>query len=130
MMFTIYRSYLDDRTVGKLYNDGNHVGYTLERPALANCQNISCIPEGLYRVKRDRSGKHRYYALKNVTNRSAIEVHNGTIPTHSDGCILIGYELTHELNLRGLSDPENQILEMFDNLEEFDLLITHRGYWL
>lgn len=85
---------------GELIYNGKRICYTLERPYNSNSNNISCIPNGLFSgYIRDRglvaaNNKEWRIELNNVPNRNVIQFHRGTIPTHSDGCILIGSSLT------------------------------------
>ena len=86
--FTLARSYLQDKTIGWLTGDGLKLT-SLERAWLNNEPNISCIPEGVYIVKRDTEGKHRWYAVQDVEGRSNIEMHVGNNIIDSAGCILL-----------------------------------------
>lgn len=69
---------------------GEHAFYTLERPWLNNKPYISCIPAGQYKVERDHYGRHRYYKLLDVPNRSAIEIHPANYVKQLQGCIALG----------------------------------------
>lgn len=73
---------------------GDIVIHTLERPWLNNRQNVSCIPEGRYKVNflpRTYSGKfNRVYHLQNVPNRTGILIHTGNLVSQIQGCILVG----------------------------------------
>lgn len=94
------RSYLRDRTVSILTGECLSRNYAvLERPWLDNLRNESCIPPGRYLVTRNTTGKYRFYGVIDVTGRSDIEMHNGTYPTHSDGCLLVGRIFDEEYNL-------------------------------
>lgn len=86
---TLRRTYLKDRTTGVLSGPDGFIGNTLERPWLDNRRSVSCIPEGTYVVQRDRVGRFTWFAVQNVPNRSNIEFHLGTLPEHSEGCILM-----------------------------------------
>lgn len=88
-IYIIERTYLKDRTNGVLLTPAGLKLTTLERPYLDNQRNISCIPEGTYEVRRDRTGRFTWFAVQNVPNRTAIEFHEGTKPEHSEGCILM-----------------------------------------
>lgn len=92
-MIDMYREEFEDRCEGYMVMpNGEHLP-TLEPPNKDNQRNISCIPYGQYRVKRNTTGRFQYYGIENVPNRSNIEIHKGTLPSHSDGCILL---LTNE----------------------------------
>ena len=107
MKFELIRSYLPDRTVGKLDKF-----VTLERPWRSNQRNISCIPEGVYNVTRDKFGRHQFYRFESVTGRSDIEVHGGVYPTHSDGCVLVGESFDSSYNLRGSDSALKELLKL------------------
>lgn len=66
--------------------DGTNL-YTLERPNLDNKPFISCIPYGVYVNERDHSGKHQYYKVLDVENRSFIEHHPCTYVSELEGCL-------------------------------------------
>lgn len=85
----IKRVYGPVKTEGVLTLDDVVIGSTLELPDRGNQRNISCIPEGTYDVHRDRHGKHTWFRIADVPNRTAIEIHEGYLPKHSQGCILM-----------------------------------------
>jgi hypothetical protein len=98
----LIRSYLPDRTVGYIVTSGGtNICKTLERPWADNERNVSCIPEGTYVIRRDDTGRFRWFRFDSVPFRTHIEMHAGVYPTHSDGCVLIGTAHDHELNLDG-----------------------------
>jgi hypothetical protein len=65
---------------------------SLERPWLNNQTSISCIPAGHYKFKRDTHGRFQWFEVLDVDNRTHIEMHLGTKPSHSEGCILLPME--------------------------------------
>ena len=87
-MITMYRKELEDRCVGYLLLPDGTTLNTLERPWKDNERNVSCIPYGQYRITRNKTGRFQYFGVEDVPNRTHIEMHYGSIPTHSDGCIL------------------------------------------
>jgi hypothetical protein len=114
----LIRSYLKDRTIGWLSNGL----VTLERPWLNNQVSVSCIPEGVYKVKRDKTGRFQWYRLESVVGRTNIEIHGGVLPEHSEGCILVGMFHDTKYNLKGSDIALNQLLsEIGDN--SFELTI-------
>mgnify|MGYP003650043724 CR=1 FL=1 len=66
--------------------------YSLERPWLNNQTSISCIPAGHYKFKRDTHGRFQWFKVLYVDERTHIEMHLGTQPRHSEGCILLPKE--------------------------------------
>lgn len=97
--YELVRSYLPGRTVGWIKGGGEFIAATLEPPWLDNAANKSCIPEGVYTVRRDTTGRHQWYRLDKVPGRTDIEMHEGIVPGHSNGCILIGSGFDNLFNL-------------------------------
>lgn len=89
---TLDRKSKEDRTDGSITLPNGKVLITLERPWLDNQKNVSCIPEGDYIVRRDRYGRHKWFTVQDVPNRTHIEFHEGEKPEHSKGCILMSFE--------------------------------------
>lgn len=61
---------------------------TFSQPTLENADFL--IPEGTYPVERTWSPKFKKFLpiINDVPDRSGIRIHRGTIPEHSQGCIL------------------------------------------
>jgi len=78
-----------DRTDGILTLPDGSQHKTLERPWLDNQTSISCIPAGHYKFKRDTHGRFQWFRVLDVPKRTNIEMHLGTRPAHSEGCILL-----------------------------------------
>ena len=57
-------------------------------PTLENADFL--IPEGTYPVERTWSPRFKKFLpeIQNVPDRSGIRIHRGTLPEHSQGCIL------------------------------------------
>ena len=94
-LLIIRDTFTEESTVGKLYVNGEFYGYTLELPFKNNQRRVSCIPKGVYDVrKRDgaESGKFKYEHLYilNVPNREYILFHIGNKPSDILGCVLLG----------------------------------------
>lgn len=102
--FELCRSYLPDRTVGIFKGEDLRLA-SLERPWFENKINISCIPEGAYLVKRDKHGRHQWYAVQDVEGRTSIELHIGNKVHDSNGCILLGLNFSekHDINLSSVA---------------------------
>lgn len=87
-------------TMGKLYLNGDFIGYTLELPWKENKVRVSCIPKGVYDVKRrqaneSKSFKYEHLHVQNVPGRTWILFHVGNWPKDILGCIAVG-ELKRE----------------------------------
>lgn len=85
----LLRRYFKDYTIGKLIFPDDSYCYTLERPDLNNKAFVSCVPEGSYLVDRDKTGKHRWYKIREgqIKGRSFIEIHPATKVDQLQGCI-------------------------------------------
>lgn len=114
-ILTLTRKYLEDRTIGSLSNGMK----TLELPWRNNEVDVSCITPYMYLVLPDDTGRFRWFSVKDVDGRTFIELHEGRIPTNSNGCILVG----SRLNSRG---------DLFDCYEALTQLRKDYpdGFWL
>ncbi len=120
---TLIRSYLPDRTVGKLtVHHDNLTLMTLELPDKNNQVNVSCIPAGNYLCKRDYTGKHQFYKVTEVQGRTDIEIHIANKPEDLLGCIGLGLKFNDEYNLMYSKKACNALLESMNN-EDFMLCI-------
>ena len=81
--------------------------WTLELPDLNNQSNISCIPSGIYNVKKRTSQKFgEHLHILGVDNRNYILIHQGNYNSDIRGCILTGLNLS-DINKDGLIDVVN-----------------------
>jgi hypothetical protein len=72
----LLRTYHVDGTNGKLYHGSELVCYTIELPWLQNRQNVSCIPEGSYKLrKRSNKARGTHLIVEDVEGRSGILLH-------------------------------------------------------
>jgi len=88
-------TFTDISTIGNLYLDGEWLCDTLENPYLDNQRNISCIPEGKYKVRlrtaRESATKEYLHLLvQDVPDRSLVLFHTGNSAKDTRGCILVG----------------------------------------
>ena len=85
----------DDRgTPGVLLLDGRFECFTLENPWLRNEPNVSCIPRGVYRLRRRQSPRFGdTYQVEDVPGRSHILFHGGNRERDTRGCILVARQL-------------------------------------
>jgi len=127
-MITICRWYHDDCTIGRLTLAGHTFQcFTLELPWLLNEINISCIPEGIYRAKRRSGSKNGYtIELKDVPDRTYIQIHSGNYTRQILGCFLVGNSVKW-LDDDSIPDVTNSVITMRRLLEllptEFDIEI-------
>lgn len=103
--YKLKRTYLADRTEGRLECPSGRVVTPLERPWLDNKVNVSCIPEGTYEVHRDRHGRHTWFKVLDVEGRTAIEIHEGYKVSHSAGCLLLDLIELQDLLLETQGKP-------------------------
>lgn len=85
---------------------------TLELPDLNNQPLISCIPKGIYVVKKRYSPKFGMHLhILDVPNRDYILIHRGNFVREILGCILIG--LYHvDIDSDGLKDVTSSRIAM------------------
>ena len=130
--FTLIRTYLPDnsKTIGRLIYrqkplDAPFELKTLELPWRDNKTNVSCIPEGMYKVNRDKYGNHQFYAIEGVVARSAIEIHIGNTVADLLGCIALGEEFTPDYNL---ANSRKALLSLLDFVGDEIFILHIRQY--
>lgn len=121
------------QTIGKMFvlDENGCVKYscdTLELTWKENQQNISCIPEGEYEVKKRFSRKFKsHFHITDVPGRSYILIHPGNFHTDIRGCVLVGKGL-RDINADGHKDVLNSQATLADLLglmpNKFKLKIT------
>lgn len=96
MNIKITRFYLKDHTLGVITLD-DITCFTLELPDLDNKKNVSCIPEGTYNAfVRNSPSNGQCIELKDVPNRTHIQIHIGNYLSDILGCILVGDSIRHD----------------------------------
>jgi hypothetical protein len=139
--YRMERVYLPTETLGSIYApDGSLVCKTMELPWKNNAQNISCIPEGVYVLKKMQPGFGRdyvYFRFMHVPGRninralgmSTILIHKITYVKDLQGCIGVGGRHV-DLNKDGVPDmidSGKKLQWMAENMpEEFELEITKK----
>ena len=89
MELVLIRTYLLEGTNGQLMVDGQKICSTIELPWKDNQRQISCIPEGRYRLAKRYTPRFGYHIIiRDVPNRSNILIHafNDAL-AESKGCI-------------------------------------------
>ena len=94
-LLIIRDTFTEESTVGELFLNGELMCDTLENPWKDNQRNISCIPEGEYkvRIRLARESATRDYLhllVQDVPNRDWILFHRGNSAKDTSGCILVG----------------------------------------
>jgi hypothetical protein len=144
--YTIERVYLPTETLGSWYDDARFIiCKTMELPwrenkSAATSAEASCIPEGTYRVKKQKPKESRpygYFRFEYVPGRrvdpstkmSHILVHRITYVKDLLGCIGVGSRFG-DINKDGVPDMEASVVKlewMYQNLpDEFVLKITKK----
>lgn len=76
MELELWRTYFPNGTNGELYYEGKRLCFTIERPWLGNKRQVSCIPEGRYRlVKRYTQPRGWHLMVQGVKGRTGILIH-------------------------------------------------------
>ena len=94
-LLLIRDTFSENSVIGELFLNGERMCDTLENPWKDNQRNISCIPEGEYKVRLRlprESGTRDYIHLlvKDVKDRDYILFHIGNTAKDTRGCILVG----------------------------------------
>lgn len=104
---------MPDCTLGRLRLEDKEQGttefqcFTLELPWKENARNVSCIPCGDYpAIAYASPSKGDVLLLKDVINRTFIEIHAGNFTSQIRGCILVGDGLK-DINHDGIPDVTN-----------------------
>lgn len=85
---------------------------TMELPWKNNAPYVSCIPAGIYKVKKHDSPKFgRSFHVLNVQNRSEILIHRGNYNRDTLGCILPGMDFK-DIDNDGLKDVKSSAVAM------------------
>ena len=94
-LLIIRDTFTKESTIGKLFINGEIFCDTLENPYINNERNISCIPEGQYKVRlrlarESASRDYLHLLVQDVPNRDWILFHRGNTAKDTSGCILVG----------------------------------------
>lgn len=93
-MLVLKRIFQNDKyTIGKLYDGDTYLCDTLEPPENVN---HPCIDPGTYRIGYQYSNKfgRKMPFLLQVNGRTGIMIHTGNYPKDTQGCILVGRNLS------------------------------------
>lgn len=103
-------STMRDGTSGVFLIDNTPICVTLEETWLNNMPRESCIPEGVYTVRKYSGTKYKnVWQVYGVKGRSAILIHWGNTERHTAGCILMGKYFAQFGNQRGIADSRKTI---------------------
>ena len=101
-LLIIRDTFTKESTIGKLFINGESFCDTLENPYINNERNISCIPEGQYKVRlrlarESATRDYLHLLVQDVPNRSYILFHIGNTAKDTSGCILVGNGRKHNV---------------------------------
>ena len=94
-LLIIRDTFTEESTIGELFLNGERMCDTLENPYINNERNISCIPEGEYKVRlrvarESASRNYLHLLVQDVPDRDWILFHRGNSAKDTSGCILVG----------------------------------------
>jgi hypothetical protein len=122
------------QTLGKLiiYDNINVPVYSCKTMELGwndNKRRVSCIPEGLYKVKKRTSNKYGvHFHLQNVPGRDLILIHPANFSRQLLGCVAVGKDHI-DIDKDGLKDvtsSKDTMKELLNILpDEFEIDIFY-----
>ena len=101
-LLIIRDTFTKESTIGELFLNGERMCDTLENPYINNERNISCIPEGVYKVRlrlarESATRDYLHLLVQDVPNRDWILFHRGNSAKDTRGCILLGLGTQHNV---------------------------------
>jgi hypothetical protein len=125
---TLIRTKQDDAcTFGDLFaHDGERLCVTLEEPWRENQKDVSCIPIGTYPWFKRLSPKRGYEVieLKDVPDRSNVQIHIGNTLSDTEGCILVGSARGVGAGISGSKLAFKKLMTEVKDAEEGTLEVT------
>jgi len=114
-------SCFDESTIGRILINDEEIGRTLELPWRNNERKISRIPKGEYKAFIRNDGKRKWrLQLKNVKDRSYIQIHIGNYQRDITGCILVGEDVIKHTNKECMVTNSKKTMDrLFDKMSEF-----------
>ena len=131
MKLLLTRTFQDTNTLGQLdvisdKGDIIETYYTLELPWKNNERRVSCIPVGIYKLKKRVSPKFgKCFWLQDVPNRDWILIHPANYTRQLLGCIAVGMDHKDidkdgELDLTSSRKAMGELLKY--NLTEIEII--------
>ena len=131
-LLLIRDTFSDKSTIGELFLNGERMCDTLENPWLDNQRNISCIPEGEYKVRlrlprESATREYIHLLIKDVPNRDFILVHRGNFVSQTRGCVLVGLSSEQDVVHNSTLAMDLLIKELIHlGAENINLIIKNR----
>ena len=133
MELVLKRTYYPSGTNGSISINGVHICHSIELPWLNNKARRSCIPEGVYGLKKRWSPRHKdHYWLQSVPGRGLILVHPANNALKElQGCIAPVLYLTGEgrgiYSRLALKALQALIAEAMEREEVFIQITSEKG---
>ena len=131
-LLIIRDTFTEDSTVGELFLNGERMCDTLENPYINNERNISCIPEGEYKVRlrlarESATRDYLHLLVQDVPNRDWILFHRGNSAKDTSGCILVGFSSKQDY-VKNSTFAMDLLMKEILNLggEKINLIIKNR----
>lgn len=119
-------SEINGATIGVLMFNGMPQLVTLEDAWRDNETNISCIPEGKYKIHRVNSPRFgKTFEVKDVPERSFIRFHWGNYDTDTNGCILLGlkFGIDKRPSIAQSQAAFKRFMDLMSGVEEASLVV-------
>lgn len=114
-------------TLGVLCINGKPELLTLEDAWRDNERQVSCIPEGVYKISKVVSPKFGVtYTVDNVPERSEIRFHWGNTADDTNGCILLGLKYSQYNGMPAVAQSQiafKRFMNLLSNDKEGELII-------
>lgn len=120
-------AYNEGGTWGVLLSHEYPFAVTLELPWRYNQEDVSCIPEGKYRVRRIPVENSVVFKVLNVLNRTGIDIHVANTIRDLKGCIGVGEQFDYlgdERAILASGHAFNELITVTSGMDEFDLEIV------
>ena len=131
-LLLIRDTFSDNSTIGELFINGERICDTLENPFINNKRNISCIPEGEYKVRlrlprESATREYLHLLVQDVPNRDWILFHRGNTSKDTSGCILVGLSTKKDVVYNSTLAMDLLIKEIINlGAENINLIIKNK----
>ena len=131
-LLIIRDTFTEESTIGELFLNGERMCDTLELPWKDNQRSISCIPEGVYKVRlrtarESATRDYLHLLVQDVPNRDYILFHRGNSAKDTSGCILVGFSSKQDY-VKNSTFAMDLLMKEIINLggENINLIIKNR----
>ena len=129
MKLALQRQYFSSGTNGTLSFNDKEICKTIELPWKENQRRISCIPEGIYKVRKRFSPKFKWHLeVMNVKNRDLILFHPANNALKElKGCIAPVTKLSGPglglMSKKAFEKLKTLVYQALDNKESVELIV-------